>query len=151
MQLKRARQVRGGVQTVDREAGTDRVHSVDRAQSGDAGACRGVHEPRPLPETSQHFAELRELRAIVGDVGVVGRREVREDPVDLDTRERADGAVARRGLLGRGSEAREPRVDFEMDARDSTQRRRGLAEGPRASLIPHGQNEILGDGMRHLG
>src|SRR5206468_9249853 len=28
MKLKQARQVRGGVQTVDREAGTDRVHSV---------------------------------------------------------------------------------------------------------------------------
>ncbi len=108
------------MQPVDREPGTDGVHALDRSEGGDTRAGRGVDEPRTLGDRAKHLTEAFELDPIVGGVGIVRRREVREDPIDLDMRQRSDRSITGRCLVRGRAEPREPGVHFEMHARVSS-------------------------------
>src|SRR5256885_16762067 len=109
--------MRRRMQAVHGEARTHRVRSVDLAEGFDTRARRRVNQMRQLPDRAQHLAESRDLGTGEGRIRAVRGREVREDPIDLEARERANRSIARGRLVDGRPEAGEAGVDLEVDPR----------------------------------
>src|SRR3989442_15030360 len=148
---KRAGEVWRGVQPVNRETGANRVHAVDWSERGDTRARGGMHQTRTVGDRAQNLSKSLELGAVVRGVGIVGSREVREDAVDLEMRQRRDRSISRRRLVRRGAKPSEPRVDLEMDAGAPAKGGRGLTDGACALDLPDHEHELLSDGVGHFG
>src|SRR5258706_16013617 len=76
--------VRGGVQPVERETGTDRCATWDRTEGRHARGGGRMHPARRLADRAEHLCEARELLSIAPVVQLVRCRELREEPLDRE-------------------------------------------------------------------
>ena len=106
-----------GRDAVDADPGAHEV--VARVREGERSRGVGrVHDLGPVPATGEpgaHFVEALELLARVGILGLVGDREVRPQPLELELAVRVDQFRERVGGLGCRADAVHAGVDLEMN------------------------------------
>src|SRR5688500_11026656 len=117
---QRGRELRGRVETVEREARAESRQPRDRTESSDAGAGRGMDPPRWLARRAQHLREELQLSLVAADVRLIRGREMREETIDLDMTQLADRRETSGRVRDRRTEARKAGIDLEVHAHRPT-------------------------------